>query len=102
MTLFLNNDDVRRVLTMEMTLDALEASYRGLAEGDTVCRPRIDLQIPTSEPGRTHQWGTMEGGSRSRGYFGIRLKSDVLYQTEYAGAVTNEKFALRPGLFCGL
>ena len=36
MTLFLNNDDVRQVLTMEMTLEALVASYRGLASGETV------------------------------------------------------------------
>src|SRR5438105_6715825 len=102
MTLFLNNDDVRQLLTMEMTLEALEQSYRGLASGDTVCRPRIDVQIPTNDPGRTYQWGTMEGGSRAAGYFGIRVKSDVLYQTEYAGVVTNEKYALRPGLYCGL
>jgi ornithine cyclodeaminase/alanine dehydrogenase-like protein (mu-crystallin family) len=87
---------------MELTLDALEESYRGLATGDTVCRPRIDVQIPTNNPARTYQWGTMEGGSRTAGYFGIRLKSDVLYQTEYAGALTNEKYAVHPGLFCGL
>lgn len=102
MTLFLNNDDVRQVLTMQMTLEALVASYRGLASGETVCRPRIDLQIPTSTPGHTYQWGTMEGGSKTAGYFGIRLKSDVLYQTQYSGVLTNEKYALRPGLYCGL
>jgi hypothetical protein len=44
--LFLNND-VRQMLTMNMTLDALERSYRGLATGETVCRPRIDIRIPT-------------------------------------------------------
>lgn len=102
MTLFLNNDDVRQVLTMEMTLEGLEQSYRGLATQDTVCRPRIDVQIPSGQPGHTYQWGTMEGGSSEMGYFAIRLKSDVLYRTEYAGVVTNEKYAVRPGLFCGL
>jgi len=102
MTLLLNNDDVRQVLTMEMTLDALERSYRGLASHEAVCRPRIDIQIPTNDPARTYQWGTMEGGSSVEGYFAIRLKSDVLYQMEYAGVVTNEKYAVQPGLFCGL
>ena len=101
MTLLISNADVARVLTMDATIEALEASYRGLATTDTVCRPRIDVQIPTSTPGRTYQWGTMEGGSTG-GYFAIRIKSDVVYEREYNGAITQEKYCGRPGLFCGL
>jgi len=63
MTLIINNHDVEQVLTMEMTLDALEESYLALAAGEAVCRPRIDIRIPTSHPGKNYQWGTMEGGS---------------------------------------
>ena len=100
--LLLNNGDVERLLTMEMTMAALDKAYQQLADGEAVCRPRIDIQIPTREPGKTYQWGTMEGGSTSPGYFGIRMKSDVVYETEYGGAVTQEKYAVRPGLFCGL
>jgi ornithine cyclodeaminase/alanine dehydrogenase-like protein (mu-crystallin family) len=44
----------------------------------------------------------MEGGSGAAGYFAIRVKSDVLHQTQYAGVLTNEKYAVEPGLFCGL
>lgn len=102
MTVFLNNQDVQRLLTMEMTIEALERSYQGLATGETVCRPRIDVRIPTSDPGKTYQWGTMEGGSSDMGYFAIRMKSDVVYQTEYAGVLTTEKHCVEPGLFCGL
>lgn len=101
MTLMISNADVAGVLTMQDTIDALEASYRGLATTDTVARPRIDVQIPTSTPGRTYQWGTMEGGSTS-GYFAIRIKSDVVYEQERDGVVTQEKYCVRPGLFCGL
>jgi ornithine cyclodeaminase/alanine dehydrogenase-like protein (mu-crystallin family) len=43
----------------------------------------------------------MEGGSTA-GYFAIRMKSDVTYQTEYNGVVTEEKYCTRPRLFCGL
>jgi len=100
--LFLNNDDVRRVLTMEMTLNALDAAYQQLATGEAVCRPRIDIQIPTRDPSRLYQWGTMEGGSTTPGYFAIRMKSDVTYQSEYEGVVTHEKYAVQPGTFCGL
>jgi ornithine cyclodeaminase/alanine dehydrogenase-like protein (mu-crystallin family) len=43
----------------------------------------------------------MEGGSTA-GYFAIRMKSDVVYETEYNGVVTQEKYCVRPGLYCGL
>lgn len=102
MTLLLNNDDVKQLLTMEMTIDALDRSYRELTTGQTVCRPRIDIEIPTSDPTHLYRWGTMEGGSSTRGYFAIRMKSDIIYESEYQGVVTEEKFCVRPGLFCGL
>ena len=60
MTLIIDNTIVERVLTMEMTLEALEESYLALARRDAVCRPRIDIRIPTSDPAKNYQWGTME------------------------------------------
>jgi len=101
MTLLISNADVAKVLTMDATIAALEASYRDLATTEAVCRPRIDIQIPTSDPDKTYQWGTMEGGS-TKGYFAIRIKSDVVYEQRYGDAVTQEKYCRRPGLFCGL
>lgn len=101
MTILLNNEDIQQVLTAQMTIEALETAYRQLIEKEAVCRPRIDIRIPTRTPGRFYQWGTMEGGSTS-GYFAIRMKSDVLEEQEYNGARTEEKFCMRPGLFCGL
>ena len=101
MTLILNNADVARVLTMADTIAALEDSYRMLASGEGVCRPRIDVRIPTSEPGKVYQWGSMEGGS-TRGYFAVRIKSDVTYDRTTAAGVTREKYCGRPGLYCGL
>jgi alanine dehydrogenase len=101
MTLIINNHDVEQVLTMEDTLAALEESYLALAAKEAVCRPRIDIRIPTSDPTKNYQWGTMEGGSTG-GYFAIRMKSDIIYETEYNGVVTQEKYCVRPGLFCGL
>jgi alanine dehydrogenase len=101
MTLIINNAEVAKVLTMETTLAALEEAYLALAEGEAVCRPRIDINIPTSDPDKSYQWGSMEGGSTS-GYFAIRMKSDVVYETRYNGVVTEEKYCTKPGLFCGL
>jgi ornithine cyclodeaminase/alanine dehydrogenase-like protein (mu-crystallin family) len=101
MTMIINNQEVEKVLTMADTIAALEKSYLQLAAGEAVCRPRIDIRIPTSDPARNYQWGTMEGGSTA-GYFAIRMKSDIIYETEYNGAVTQEKYCMRPGLYCGL
>ena len=63
MTLFINNEVVSKVLTMQDTIDVLEKAYRDLADGEAVCRPRVDIQIPTKDPNKAYQWGSMEGGS---------------------------------------
>lgn len=101
MTLIINNEEVAKVLTMETTMAALEETYLALAAREAVCRPRIDIRIPTRDPAKNYQWGTMEGGSTA-GYFAIRMKSDVIYETQHNGSVTQEKYCTRPGLYCGL
>ena len=101
MTLIINNRDVEEVLTMDVVVAALEESYFNLAKGEAVCRPRIDIRIPTSDPTRNYQFGSMEGGSTG-GYFATRMKSDIIYEAEYNGVVTQEKYCVRPGLYCGL
>ena len=101
MTLLIDNEVVSRVLTPEATRRALERAYADLAAGEAVCRPRIDIRIPTSDPSRSYQWGTMEGGSTG-GYFAIRLKSDIVFEAGPEGARTQEKYCVRPGRYCGL
>ncbi|MFZ2648729.1 MAG: hypothetical protein WA210_01360 [Burkholderiaceae bacterium] len=99
--LLIDNEVVRRVLTAAATRQALESAYRDLCVDEAVCRPRIDIRIPTRAPDKFYQWGSMEGGS-TRGYFAIRIKSDIVYQREYEGVRTQEKYCSRPGLYCGL
>ena len=91
MTLVINNEMVAEVLTMQDTIDALEKAYADLSKNDAVCRPRIDIQIPTKD-GKVYQWGTMEGGSVG-GYFAIRMKSDVTFEREYQGTRVHEKYS---------
>lgn len=101
MTLLIDNDIVRRVLSPAAVRRALESAYRDLASGEAVCRPRIDIRIPTRDPAKFYQWGSMEGGSTG-GYFAIRMKSDIVYEGEYGGVRTQEKYCERPGRYCGL
>lgn len=100
MTLLISNEDACRLLTMPQVIEALEGSYRGLASGEAVCRPRIDVELPSGDPDKLFRWGTMEGGGP--GYFAIRMKSDIVHWRETDGVATREKYCLRPGLYCGL
>ncbi len=102
MTLLIDNATVEKLLTMRDTVTCLERSYAELAAGDAVCRPRIDVRIPTGDGESIYQWGSMEGGSAVSGYFATRVKSDVLTERQYGGTRTQEKHCMRPGLFCGL
>ena len=100
--LILNNDDVRAGLTMDMTIRALKQAYREVAQGEGTCRPRIDMRFPTKDRSKLFQWGTMEGGSATTGYFAIWMKSDVRFETTYQGVESHEWFCTRPGMFMGL
>ncbi|MDZ4246321.1 MAG: ornithine cyclodeaminase family protein, partial [Dehalococcoidia bacterium] len=88
-------------LTMKMTMDALEESYTQTITGEAVCRPNIGLHVPTQDPDKTYVYADMNGGSAA-GYFAIRMKSDIIYNTEYMGTKTKEKYCVSPGTFCGL
>ena len=102
--LLLDNADVADLLRVEDVVGVLEESYADLVAGQGVCRPRIDVRLPTGEGDSIYQWGSMEGGSVRTGYFAVRVKSDVITEQEYAGTRTRtqEKHCVRPGLYCGL
>ena len=75
--LLIDNPTAAEVLDMPSTIAALEDSYRGLAAGTAVCRPRIDMELPARDPGVLYRWGTMEGGGPR--YYAIRMKSDLTW-----------------------
>ncbi|WP_347058373.1 hypothetical protein ABC795_16845 [Blastococcus sp. HT6-30] len=99
--LLIDNEATASVLEMPSVISVLEQAYRELVAGEAVCRPRIDMRLPVDDRS-VYQWGTMEGGSAASGYYAIRMKSDVLTETEYGGTRTQEKHCVRPGTFCGL
>lgn len=100
--LLIDNATTASVLAMPEVITLLETTYRDLAAGEAVCRPRIDIRIPAGQGQTVYQWGTMEGGSATSGYFAIRMKSDVLTEVENGGTRTREKYCGEPGTFCGL
>ncbi len=46
------------------------------------------MRFPTDVGDSMYQWGTMEGGSTTSGYYAIRMKSDILSEVEYGGTRT--------------
>lgn len=97
--LLINNHDVAKVFDMKSCLDALETGYEDLLKGDAVYRPRLDVWVPCERADGYYRWGTMEGASRKIGVFAIRMKSDIVH---WPDGITEEKYCIRPGTYCGL
>jgi len=100
-TLYLSNDDVARLLDVQSCVSALENAYRDLAQGDAVNRPKTYVVVP-DKAGVSYSYCTMEGVDRNLGVMAIRMKSDMNRFVEVYGRRRAEKWAGRPGKFCGL
>lgn len=100
--LLLNNQEVARVLTMPLCLEALEGLFREIAAGDAVGMGRIDLYVPSGEPAPYYRWSMMAGGSKKDRYVCARMISDMVsWPVEY-GQRRENKYAREPGTYCGL
>ena len=100
--LFLNNDDIQQVLTIEGVIQALEEGHAELARQELVARPRVDTYAETDTPGSFYRWGTMEGTSKALHRHAIRMKSDVVSWRQHGDGLVEDKYCVEPGLFCGL
>src|SRR3990170_2212994 len=99
--LFIHNDMVEKLLSMGESIDALEHAFRQLPSGGAIHRPRLDMYVPCERDDGYYRWGTMEGAND--GIFAIRMKSDVItWPKDASGAWRENKYCVRPGLFCGL
>ena len=100
--LFLNNDDVARVIDMPLCLDALESLFRELARGDATGMGRMDMYVPSGQEAPYHRLALMVGGSRKDGYACIRIISDMVSWPMVHGHRRENKYAREPGTWCGL
>jgi alanine dehydrogenase len=100
--IFIDNQTVEKVLTMEDTLRVIENGHKELARGELAGRPRVDIYTETQRPQTFHRWGTMEGSSKSLQRFAIRMKSDVVSWPVKHGIKVEDKYCVQPGHYCGL
>jgi alanine dehydrogenase len=91
-TLLLDNDDVRRVLTMRNCIDALEEAFADYARGEAVSRPRSHTYTDLGG-GEHYLFKTMDGALPRHGIHALRLTSDRT--REHDGRRT--KIAAAPG-----
>lgn len=99
--LMINNDVVAQVLTMRECIEVQELAFKGLTEGKSIFRPRIDTYVPCDREDGYYRFGTVEGSSG--GYYAVRLKSDIVHWPVGAdGSVSENKYCVQPGIFCGL
>jgi alanine dehydrogenase len=99
--LFINNDQVAELLSMEDCIRVQEEAFKAQETGGAIHRPRIDMYTPCEREDGYYRWGTMEGWYD--GIFAIRMKSDVITWPQSDNSTwTEEKYCMQPGTFCGL
>ncbi len=99
--LMIDNEVVKRVLTMRECIEAQERAFAGTLTGASVSRPRIDMFVPCNREDGYYRWGSVEGASD--GVLAVRLKSDIMTWPEGPdGTRTESKYCIRPGTYCGL
>jgi alanine dehydrogenase len=106
MTLLLDQDDVRRALTVDSAMEVTEAAYRELAHGEAVNRARSQTYMPVESedhPGFRYRFKSQEGGSRAAGVWALRITSDMAGHDFTSGAKRRRLLPVATGeRFCGL
>ena len=99
--LIIDNATVHELLDMKSCIEVQDEAFRGLPTGRSIHRPRVDLYYPCDRDDGYFRWGTMEGANGD--FFAIRMKSDIVtWPSDANGNVTEEKYCVEPGTFCGL
>jgi alanine dehydrogenase len=100
--LLLNNADVERVLTIETTIDALDATFAEMARAEAVGMGRIDVYVPTvGGPSPYYRWAVMTGGSTHHEIVCTRMISDLVEWPVEHGHTRENKYARERGTYCG-
>lgn len=92
MTLLLTSEEAEQAMPVQACLDALEQSFRELAEGLAVNRPRSDTFTPTSEKDVYYRYKTMEGAVPGLGVLAQRINSEKIRWPVVKGVRRQDKF----------
>ena len=102
MVLFISNDVTAQVLGMHDAMAALDAVMREEGLGSAANRHKANIHIPHRGAEEVYRYCSMEGGSRELGVVAVRIKSDMMTSAVVYGQLREQKYASRPGKYCGL
>ena len=98
MTLVLSNEDIVKLLPMEVAIEALEPSYCDLVNGEAISPARRDMLIPLPEKVKcVYEFKDMPAVYPRKKVAVLRINSDFLTWQQRAGTVRREKVPRAPG-----
>lgn len=98
MTLVLNNEEVERLLPIEVAMDVQEPAYRDLVAGEAISPARRDMLIPLPGPEKSvYEFKSMPAVYPRKKVAVWRVNSDFLTWHNRAGTVRREKVPKAPG-----
>src|SRR5919109_2324445 len=100
--LLLKDDDVQKVLTMPMTLQALDETQKEIARGNAATMGRIDVYLPCERPESYYRWALMTGGAKRDGVVVARMLSDIVSWPGEKGNQRENKHCIQPGTYFGM
>src|SRR5207247_5412635 len=100
--LLLKDDDVQKVLTMPMTLEALDETQKEIAKGNAATMGRIDVYLPCERPESYYRWALMTGGAKRDGVVVARMLSDIVSWSGEKGNQRENKHCIKPGTYFGM
>lgn len=100
--LLLKDDDVQKVLTMSMTLEALEETQKEIIRGNAATLGRIDVYLPCERPESYYRWALMTGGAKRDGFVVARMLSDIVSWPGEKGSRRENKHCIQPGTYFGM
>jgi alanine dehydrogenase len=100
--LLLKDEDVQKILTMPMTLEALDETQKEIIRGNAATMGRIDVYLPCERPESYYRWALMTGGAARDGYVVARMLSDIVSWPGEKGNQRENKHCIQPGTYFGM
>src|SRR5437016_4002510 len=100
--LLLKDDDVEKVLTMPMTLEALDETQKEIARGNVATMGRIGVYVPRERPEDSYRWARMTGGAKRHGVGVARMLADIVSWPGEKGNQRENKHCIQPGTYFGM
>lgn len=91
------NEEVQKILSMDVCLEAIEEAYRDYGQGEAINIPRADMLTSHPQEGFFYEFKTMSGAVPRYDICALRLSSSVIAWPTILGTYRKEKVPAAPG-----